>query len=48
MKLTILMLSLLLLTGCGSGAAESLFRIIPTSNNVCPHGQDAITSQCNN
>ncbi len=47
MKLAIMMLSLLLLTGCGSGAADSLFRIIPNSNNVCPHGQDPMTNECN-
>lgn len=47
MKLTILMISLLLLTGCGTGAAGSLFKIIPASNNVCPHGNDVFTNQCN-
>ncbi|MCC3702790.1 hypothetical protein LLR08_09505 [Rouxiella badensis] len=48
MKLTILILSLLMLTGCGTGAAESLFRIIPVNSDICPHGRDVSTNQCNN
>ena len=46
MKVTILVVCLFLLSGCGAGAAESIFRIIPNSNNVCPHGNDVFTNQC--
>ncbi len=37
-------LSLLLLTGCSAG---SLFRIIPADTDVCPHGHNVFTNQCN-
>ncbi|WP_413734296.1 hypothetical protein ACL2XP_17790 [Sodalis sp. RH21] len=48
MKLIILSLSLslLLITGC-SGVAGSLFKIIPANTDVCPHGHNVFTNQCN-
>ena len=47
MKMLALVLSLLLLAGCSSSGIASLFRIIPTDTEVCPHGHDPVTNQCN-
>lgn len=47
MKLIILVVTIFMLAGCGTGAA-SLFRIIPADSNVCPHGNNVFTNQCNN
>lgn len=46
MKLLIFGLFVLLLSGCGS-TLGSIFKIVPTSKEVCPHGKNAITNVCN-